>query len=103
MPSEAITTDDIREAFAPGDAPSAVPLDRLEFFAAHIHPHVGGRHINWSFDRHEYLHAIVVDDAPQISTHHPSDLDHRLEPAAGDPTQKALPVPLGHAAVSIRP
>lgn len=38
------------------------PADRLEFFSRHIRP--DGR--DWSFDGHEYLRALVIDDARDI-------------------------------------
>ena len=48
------------------DGRLAVPVDRLQFFHDHIRPKTGGRHIDWSFDRHEYLQAIVADEARSI-------------------------------------
>jgi len=40
----------------------AVPADRTRFFAKHLRP--SGR--PWSFERHEYLRALVADDSPHV-------------------------------------
>ncbi len=38
------------------------PTDRTEFFCSHMRPNGAP----WSFERHEYLQAIVADDAAQL-------------------------------------
>ncbi|HJN16230.1 MAG TPA: hypothetical protein QGH10_12085, partial [Armatimonadota bacterium] len=56
-----------QNVFGDADVATApVPADRGEFFAGHIRPKTGGHHIEWSFDRHEYMRAIVADESQSI-------------------------------------